>query len=201
MKVISANKLQKNKPGSNFGAYAHYYKLSSNKGIKVCNYEYDEDSFSAHCQRLLNHRDELDYTKDMGIKDFAALEGILAEFVTLQILQKCKYTPNVYDIEWVETDVKGFYQLGIVMKHIVGKFYIKRVRSAEWKMRDVICSYGIDVSDWHSENVIWDGNLPYRIDFGANSLKIMNNKTGKQLYYGIIEAMLYLMEKFPNETC
>jgi len=141
------------------GSYALYYILNRNSGIKVCRKNLSK--------------------KDIKNNHFS-IKHMVEEFVYLKMLQDTGMVPKVYSLTWVQRS-KFKWAVGIVMKHINGKFikdeFGEEYKAFEEKFMSLAKKCGFHVYDWSIENVIKGNNGKiYRIDFTSRFVDLIGKK-------------------------
>lgn len=126
------------KKSSSHGRFAYYFKFNNKIGIKVL-------------------KKSIKNLNSVGINKAAK------ELTALQMCQPLGYTPKVYGFTVIQYD--NIKKLGIVMEHINGKTFsdyheqnFSDMQFDQWDIERVMSpkleKCGIDVGDWHNENII-----------------------------------------------
>lgn len=133
------------------GVFGHYYRIEKNIGIKIIKYYKDEIGNFAYS-----------YPELLKVAKLEAKYLKLAETINLG--------PKFYGLKKFE--INGKLYPAIIMEHIIGKHYVKRINdSFSVMLIKKLESIGLRHGDIHSKNIIFKSNGNFKvIDFGPNGI-------------------------------
>lgn len=136
----------KNKNPSGGGSYGEYFKLSSQRGIKILAGRFNS------------------YVGAIGSPTYAEAS---AEAFLLKVAEKTKLVPKCYGVQIVQIGKR--YAIGIVMQHLGGRMLEDTdnvdndsvIQDLEKKMK----KHGFEMGDLHAGNVMYYKRKYWVIDF------------------------------------
>jgi len=157
------------------GAFGEYYVLDQRKriGLKVLHRRFDANRVVNEANNFLDGLSKghsLSYMSD----DYVVFAEIISELIALQMLKSTGQVPKTYGLCWVDSGWETECQIGLLMEHINGKTieqYCSKEICREYhhfksEFTALANTRGVQVRDWHTENVMWSHGRCIRIDLG-----------------------------------
>jgi RIO-like serine/threonine protein kinase len=190
------------------GSFGSYFVLDAKKkvGVKVLFGQYTKVDIEYQFESFLNARDVNNMQRNK-------LTEAAREIAAIQMLADSGKTPKPIGLCWVKSERcygNPMYAIGIMMEHISGSTAYRWSRRHKKEDAEIVCEfrskhrydwvdeYGVDVGDWHSENILMDrkGN-PYRIDFSPGYFAI-SDAYKEEYGHRVMYEVLSMVENFPS---